>query len=134
MCYIYDEEIRAADRRERERPGGGGGTREKEENEGVATPQQWQAGTLTRFPTMAEHGALSNWCQLSTGRSAGRQTEGISERRTGGTRFRRRETRDRKRSVSQRSLDHYERRVFQKRVVMISRRKVFRASALISLP
>jgi len=49
--------------------------REKEENEGVATPQQWQAGTLTRLPTMAKHGALSNWCRLSTGRSARRQTE-----------------------------------------------------------
>lgn len=43
--------------------------------EGVATPQQWQAGHAHAVPNNStERGALSNWCQLSTGRSARRQT------------------------------------------------------------
>lgn len=104
------------------------GMREKEkeregerENEGVATSQQWQAGTLTRFPTMARARRIVKL--VSTVNRSFREAtdlEGTSERRTG-----RRETRYQKRSVNRRSLDHYERRIFRNRVAMIFRRELY---------
>lgn len=47
--------------------------RGESDREEEATPQQWQGGTLMRFRTMPERGALSKRCQLST-RSVGWQT------------------------------------------------------------
>jgi len=82
-CAIHNEEIRLTDRKEQERERRKRAKASRRPNNGKPArsrgSQQWQS---------TAH--LSNWCQLSTDRSARRQT---SERRTGGTRFRRRDAR-----------------------------------------